>query len=94
MAGWEEYTDPRLVALYDLWGPSRPDLMFYTGLAMELPASSVADIGCGTGVLASELARRDCLVTGVDPSPAMLERLAAKHRSDEYRAEAALVAAG
>lgn len=83
MAGWEEYTDPRLVALYDLWGPSRPDLVFYTGLAMELPASSVADIGCGTGVLASELARRECLVTGVDPSPAMLD--VARHRPDGER---------
>ena len=77
-AGWEEYTDPRLVALYDLWGPSRPDLAFYLRLAAELPATSVADIGCGTGLLACQLARRGHQVTGVDPSPAMLE--VARHR--------------
>ena len=29
VAGWEEYTDPRLVALYDLWGPlpARPRVL-------------------------------------------------------------------
>lgn len=73
MAGWEEFTDPRLVALYDLWGPSRPDLAFYLGLAAELSASSVVDVGCGTGLLACELARRGHEVTAVDPSPAMLD---------------------
>jgi SAM-dependent methyltransferase len=78
VVGWEEYSDPRLVALYDLWGPSRADLAFYIGLATELPASSVVDIGCGTGLLACELARRGHQVTGVDPSPAMLD--VARHR--------------
>ena len=73
MAGFEEYTDPRLVALYDLWGPFREDTGFYVGLATELSASSIIDLGCGTGLLACELAGRGHQVTGVDPSPAMLE---------------------
>ena len=74
MASFAEYTDPRLVALYDLWGePFRADLAFYLGLAAELSASSVVDIGCGTGLLACELAGRGHQVTGVDPSPAMLD---------------------
>jgi SAM-dependent methyltransferase len=73
VAGWEEFNDPRLVALYNLWGPSRPDLEFYLRLAAELSASSVADIGCGTGLLACELARRGHQMTGVDPSPVMLD---------------------
>ncbi len=78
MAAFEEYTDPRLVALYDLWDPSRRDTAFYIGLATELSASSIIDIGCGTGLLACELARRGHQLTGVDPSPAMLE--VARHR--------------
>jgi SAM-dependent methyltransferase len=78
VAGWEEFTDPRLVALYDLWGPARTDLAFSIGLAAELSVSSVVDIGCGTGLLACELARRGHQVTGVDPSPAMLD--VARHR--------------
>ena len=72
VAAFAEYTDPRLVALYDLWGPNRADTAFYLGLAVELAASSIVDIGCGTGLLACELARRGHPVTGVDPSPAML----------------------
>ncbi len=78
VATFEEYTDARLVDLYDLWGPFRADTAFYIGLAAELSASSIVDIGCGTGLLACELARRGHQVTGVDPSPAMLEF--ARHR--------------
>jgi SAM-dependent methyltransferase len=78
VAGFEEYADPRLVALYDLWDPSRPDTAFYLALAAELSASSVVDVGCGTGLLACELAERGHRTTGVDPSPAMLA--VARHR--------------
>lgn len=78
MAAFEEYTDPRLVALYDLWDPSRADTAFYLGLAAELSASSIIDIGCGTGLLTCELAQRGHHMTGVDPSPAMLD--VARHR--------------
>jgi SAM-dependent methyltransferase len=73
MATFEEFTDPRLVALYDLWDPSRADMPFYVGLAAELSAVSIIDIGCGTGLLTCELARRGHHMIGVDPSPAMLD---------------------
>jgi ubiquinone/menaquinone biosynthesis C-methylase UbiE len=36
------------------------------------PGSRVLDLGCGTGALAVQLARKGCQVTGVDISPAML----------------------
>ncbi|MFB0499768.1 MAG: methyltransferase domain-containing protein, partial [Candidatus Hadarchaeaceae archaeon] len=41
--------------------------------------AKVLDLGCGTGMLLSELARRSELVVGVDSSPEMLE-LARKRR--------------
>jgi SAM-dependent methyltransferase len=69
----EEYLDPRLVALYDSLAPERPDIPFYVDLAAQLPAETVADVGCGTGRLAVELARRGHRVLGVDPSAAMLD---------------------
>jgi SAM-dependent methyltransferase len=72
MAGVEEYSDPRLVEVYDSWDPSRRDLAFYRDLAAAVSATSVVDVGCGTGRLAVELARRGHRVTGIDPSPAML----------------------
>ena len=50
---------------------TQPD--FYLGLAAELGARSVVDLGCGTGLITRELARQGCEVTGVDPAPAMLE---------------------
>jgi len=68
-----EYTDPRLVALYDALNPAAADTAFYLGLAEEVSATSIVDLGCGTGLLTCELARRGHQVTGVDPSPEMLD---------------------
>jgi len=68
-----EFTDPRLVALYDTVCPMGEDRDFYLELAAELQATTIVDIGCGTGLLACELARRGHDVTGVDPARAMLE---------------------
>lgn len=68
----EHYTDPRLVALYDIENSSRDDTDFYLVLAAELGAHRIIDLGCGTGVLACELATSGRQVAGVDPAPAML----------------------
>jgi SAM-dependent methyltransferase len=73
VATFQEFTDPRLVALYDTLNPFAADTAFYIELAAGLSASSIVDIGCGTGLLTCELARRGHRVTGVDPSSAMLD---------------------
>ena len=73
MAPFREYTDPRLVAVYDALNPFAADTEFYIGVATELSASSIIDIGCGTGLLTCELARRSHQMIGVDPSSAMLD---------------------
>jgi SAM-dependent methyltransferase len=78
VAIFEEYTDPRLVALYDRLNPFAADTAFYLELAAELSPSSIIDIGCGTGLLTCELAQRGHRMAGVDPSPAMLNL--ARHR--------------
>ncbi|PCE25051.1 methyltransferase type 11 [Paraburkholderia acidicola] len=67
------YTDPRLVALYDTLNPFGADTGFYLALAASLRASHIVDIGCGTGLLTCELARRGHAVTGIDPARAMLD---------------------
>jgi ubiquinone/menaquinone biosynthesis C-methylase UbiE len=67
------YTDPRLAAIYDVENAGRHDTDLYLGLAAELGARRVADLGCGTGVLACELAAQGHQVTGLDPAPAMLD---------------------
>lgn len=73
MTNVPEYADPRLAALYDRLNPFAADTAFYLDLAAGPYAASVADIGCGTGLLACELARRGHRVTGVDPARAMLD---------------------
>lgn len=66
------YTDPRLAAVYDRLNPPTAADRFYLDLAGDTPRT-VLDMGCGTGWLACEMARRGHLVTGVDPAPAMLD---------------------
>ena len=67
-----QYTDPRLVELYDIENPRGADTDFYVRLAADLDARCILDLGCGTGLLTRELAVGDRRVVGVDPSPAML----------------------
>ncbi|MBA4709528.1 class I SAM-dependent methyltransferase [Aquitalea aquatica] len=66
------YTDPRLIALYDVLNAGCADHLFYTE-QIGTESRAVVDIGCGTGVLAVRLAQLGHSVTGIDPAAAMLE---------------------
>ena len=66
------YTDPRLVAMYDIENPHGPDFDFFLALADQLQAQRILDLGCGTGLLTRQLAVANRKVTGIDPSTAML----------------------
>jgi len=68
----EYFSDPRLARLYDTLCGGRDDIEFYLTLADGIGATTIIDIGCGTGLLATELAGRGHQVTGVDPSRSML----------------------
>ncbi|MGQ7788081.1 class I SAM-dependent methyltransferase [Nesterenkonia sp. K-15-9-6] len=68
---WTEH--PEMVRVYDVENSGGWDHEFYTALIEQKDARRVTDIGCGTGVLGVELARRGLQVTGVDPSEAMIE---------------------
>ncbi len=68
----QHYVDPRLVDLYDIENTRGADTDFYVGLAADLDARTILDLGCGTGLLTRELAVDGRLVVGVDPAPAML----------------------
>lgn len=66
------FEHPALVAVYDAFEAPRDDLDLYAGIAAELNATSVVDLGCGTGVLARRLARSGIRVVGIDPAEASL----------------------
>jgi SAM-dependent methyltransferase len=66
------FADPRLADVYDIVDSDRSDLPVYAALADELGATSVVDIGCGTGTFACMLAARGMRVVGVDPAAASL----------------------
>lgn len=77
------YTDPRLVALYDTLNPFAADTDFY--LALAAGRQRVIDLGCGTGLLACELASRGHRVIAIDPAPEMLH--VARHRPNGDRVQ-------
>jgi len=76
------FDDPRLAALYDVVDGDRSDLDPYVAIVAETGASSVLDIGCGTGTFACRLARAGLTVTGVDPAAASLDVARRKNGAD------------
>lgn len=79
-----EFNDPRLVAIYDLVCAYQPNTQpdFYLGLAMDLDAERILDVGCGTGLITRNLARLGFTVTGLEPAPLMLERARSRKYGD------------
>ena len=78
------YTDPDLVQFYDLASGWAADGDFVEDFCVE--ASSVLDLGCGTGMIAARLAQNGVQrVVGVDPAMAMLS--AARARQGGRRVE-------
>jgi len=64
------YCNPELAQFYDLENGYGPDFDYCAQLARD--ASSVLDLGCGTGMFLSSLPG-DRYLVGVDPAAAMLE---------------------
>jgi SAM-dependent methyltransferase len=82
-----EFTDPRQVAIYDAVNSYEPGTQpaFYLGVAEEVSAETVVDLGCGTGIITLEFARRGYRMIGVDPSPVMLEVALQKPGADDVQ---------
>jgi SAM-dependent methyltransferase len=76
---FSEFPDPRLVAIYDTVNPIAEYETFYLELAANLSASTIIDIGCGTGLLTCELAKRGHRMIGIEPSNAMLDLARRRH---------------
>jgi SAM-dependent methyltransferase len=79
------FADPRLAALYDIVDDDRSDLDVYVAIIEELKASTVLDVGCGTGTLACMLAQRGFEVVGLDPAAASLDVARRKPGAERVR---------
>lgn len=73
---------PQLAQIYDVLDSDRSDLDHYVAIVQELGASSVLDVGCGTGTFACLLAGLGTRAIGVDPAQASLDVAAAKPYAD------------
>jgi SAM-dependent methyltransferase len=82
-----EFSDPRLVAIYDAVNAyaanSQP--RFYSQLAAEIGAKSIVDLGCGTGLITRDLAKHGYKLIGIDPAPAMIEIARRRKCADRVR---------
>lgn len=76
------YEDELLAAIYDEDNPDGDDHDYFRALANQVSAARLTDLGCGTGILTTTLARPDRLVVGIDPAAAMLEHAAARPGGD------------
>lgn len=76
------FSHPRVARVYDPLDPDRSDLDTYVDLADELGATSVLDVGCGTGTLACRLAASGVDVLGVDPAEASVDVARSKPGAD------------
>jgi len=87
------YRDPYFAALYDVENPWGACDEYYLHLAMG--ATSVLDVGCGTGVVldAAQRAGHAGRLVGIDPADAMIARAEARNGDVEW-AETSLPDAG
>jgi 2-polyprenyl-3-methyl-5-hydroxy-6-metoxy-1,4-benzoquinol methylase len=54
--GANEFDEPRIAGIYDLFDSDRSDRGAYAAIVEQLGASRAFDLGCGTGTLAIMLA--------------------------------------
>ncbi|WP_423369196.1 class I SAM-dependent methyltransferase [Burkholderia sp. LMG 32019] len=78
------YTDPRLVAVYDLFNAGDRDFAFYAA-AIGGARQRILDLGCGTGTFARRLAAAGHDVVAIDPAPAMIDYARRQPDADAVR---------
>lgn len=79
MSASTEFTDPRLIAIYDVVNPIDDKADFFIDLANKLQAQRIIDLGCGTGLLSNKLVQAGRTVTGIEPARGMIDKAKQKY---------------
>jgi SAM-dependent methyltransferase len=82
MSASKEFTNPKLVAIYDPVNPIDDKIGFFVELAQKLQAKKIIDLGCGTGLLSHELAKHAHEVMGVEPAELMVREAERKYGNE------------
>lgn len=69
----KQFSDPLLVSAYDALNAFGEDSNFWLGEIERLSPKTIIDLGCGTGLLTIELAKRGYTMIGVEPAGKMLD---------------------
>lgn len=77
------FSHPRRAGVYDALDPDHSDLDTHVDLVDELGATSVLDVGWGSGTPACRLADAGVEVLGLDPAAAFVEVARAKAGAEE-----------
>lgn len=81
----KQFSDQRLAAAYDSLNALGQDGEFFYKLMEKLSAKTIIDLGCGTGLLTSELAKRGHKMIGIEPAAAMLDIARSKPYADKVQ---------
>lgn len=79
------FENQRLVDIYDAFDGDRDDLIHYLNIVTEFGASSILDIGSGTGCFSCMLAKKGFTVIGLEPAKASLDLAAKKQYADQVQ---------
>lgn len=91
MTGWDASAEAWIAIQGDDGDFGRVHVLDAPMLALvdQLAPASALDVGCGEGRFCRMLCQRGIATTGVDPTPALIERARALHPEGDYRVEAA-----
>lgn len=80
-----QFSNPLLVSAYDALNVFGEDTKFWLKEIERLRPKTIIDLGCGTGLLTCELAKRGYTMIGVEPAGKMLDIAREKPYADKVR---------
>lgn len=81
----KQFSDPLLVSAYDALNAFGDDSDFWLREIERLSPKTIIDLGCGTGLLTCELAKRGYNMIGVEPAGKMLDIARKKPYADKVQ---------